>query len=146
MARVVVTDGPTFEDLNRAVDECRDLSNAVVVQGRCVAYRPRGDRLRSTPSRMTFATYASPLWWGFRRIRIGILRSGRPSSARPLATAPPAARPLSVMSCPILMQWPGSTSIYRRRSPGRYHWACSASSPVCPRMPPEYRGVALRSG
>ena len=70
-------------------------SNAVVVQGRAgvLLIDPGITATKWSPSRTTFASWASPLWQASRRIRIGITCSGTPSSAKRPVTAPPAARP-----------------------------------------------------
>ena len=85
-------------------------SNAVVVHGRAGVLLIDPGVLDSelAASRTTFASWASPLWRGFLRIRTGITCSGTPGSARRLVTARPAARPLSGIGCPTRARRPAS--------------------------------------
>ena len=99
-----------------------------------VARRTRGDRLRiRLPRRRPSRLRASPLWRAFRRIRIGIICSGTPGSAKRRVTVRRAARLLSRIGCRTRgakARVAEDVAAGNRRSdttgPAR------ASSPVCP--------------
>ena len=82
--------------------------------------------------RTTFASWASPWWRGSRRILTGITCSGTTTSATCPVTAQPAARTTCGICGRTQTGRPRSPRGCRKRSPGRYRWTRSASSPVCP--------------
>ena len=112
-----------------------------------VAHRPRGARLRNGRPRE-------------RPSRVGPDRCGRlldasslgsPALARPARRGAPLRHgPLRGhcprSSCRTRVGRPASPSGYRRTSPGRYRWTCSASSPACPPKLRGFPGMALKSG
>ena len=123
-------------------------NNTVVVQGRAgvllIDAGITGDEMACLANDLP--SWASPLWQASRRILIGITCSGTPSSAKRPVTAQPAARLSCEICCRTRAGRPASPRGYRRKSPRRYRWTCSASSPVCPPKLRRFRGMALQSG
>ena len=78
-------------------------------------------------------------------ILIGITCSGTKARRGTPSTAPRCAATVRV-GCRTRVGRPASPSWYRRTSPSRYRWICSASLPVCPPRRRGFRGMALKSG
>ena len=120
-----------------------------------LSYKARPACCSSTPgcrapkcpaSRTTSASWASPLWQVSLRIRTGITCSGTSISARRLATARPAPRPLPETVCRTRARSPASAQLIPPDIVGQVPLDLLGLITGLPQQLTDFLGMALKSG